>query len=226
MDKNIPVLEGNVVHSFSLAKRDVFGLQRQISDVREFAVQINKVVDQLSRNQEVILKAQDNSSKNQEEIMNVYAEIMKEIQIANQNAEVEEVEDEVLAALPEADANSEIKVLHDKIKTMQSQMVKLVQKNYQLEIAQKKMAEKLSEPMRKIIVERPVTITKRVIERPKVTKIVRHAHKHKIVGNKISRKMHTEDCPFAKSIKRSNKEIFKTVKSAVHKRYSPCACMA
>lgn len=46
-----------------------------------------------------------------------------------------------------------------------------------------------------------------------------------IVGNKNSQKVHSSNCPYGKKISKENLVAFDTVKEAINKGYSRCACV-
>ncbi len=69
--------------------------------------------------------------------------------------------------------------------------------------------------------QKPKTITKTKV----VKKIVKVAKRKNYVGAKSSMKLHSENCPFAKNINKSNKVIFKTKVKAFNMGYKACECL-
>ena len=80
---------------------------------------------------------------------------------------------------------------------------------------EKKLAEKLTEK------PRVVTRTKTKI----VKKVVKARSKPTYVGAKTSMKLHDDNCPFAKNIKRANKVLFKSKVKPFGLGYKACTCL-
>jgi len=75
---------------------------------------------------------------------------------------------------------------------------------------------------RKPEVKRQVKVVEKVVE-----KVVKSAPKRRtFVGANTSMKLHSENCPFAKNIKKENKVTFKTKLKAFNNNYTPCKCLA
>jgi hypothetical protein len=67
-------------------------------------------------------------------------------------------------------------------------------------------------------------------KKPKVitktkTKVVKSRAKPTYVGAKTSMRLHDENCPFAKNIKRQNKVLFKSKVKPFNQGYKACTCL-
>jgi len=105
-------------------------------------------------------------------------------------------------------------------------------------IVEKKIIERYDRDKDKLKIEEELITLKHVkIQREKKHKAIHHtlAHhkphnaankKHIYVASKSSNKLHVSNCPFAKNIKKSNKEQFNSLSDAKkHKNYKTCRCI-
>ena len=58
-----------------------------------------------------------------------------------------------------------------------------------------------------------------------VKKVVKTAAKKKYIGAKSSMRLHSENCPFAQNIKKSNKVVFKSKIKPFGLGYKACECL-
>jgi hypothetical protein len=89
---------------------------------------------------------------------------------------------------------------------------------------QRKLLARIKE-LEKKVEQKPKVITKTKVVKKVVKEVVKVSRRKEYVGAKTSMKLHQENCPFAKNIKRANKVRFKSKVKPFNLGYSACDCL-
>jgi hypothetical protein len=213
-EHNWKVVEDNTKESFRLCKNDLINLGIQLAKVQLAQRQLSEQVGHFkSGNQQpVIVKSDDGTTVDLTSIHARADRIERELD-EMRNGDLAPVKVQTDAHVEKELA--ELRQRYNALVHMTRELVRTVEQR----LAQPKLVKVVR------IKARPAkTVTKivKVQAKPRIVKIM---PKRVFIASKATMRVHDKHCPFARNVKRKNKQVFKTRLTAFKRGYKACKCL-